>query len=267
MKKIIGICGLKNSGKDTIGDIICKHDDSFVKMSFADTLKDITAILMGWDRELLQGSTIESREWREKADDYWSDKFGKMITPRIILQELGTNVLRNQFLQSIWVDSLQKKLMEMDKNVVITDVRFPNEIDMIKELGGTIYRVERGDLPKWFRKVENHFNIWNNLSYKQSIGLFSSLDAIPQDIVLEIGNTCSIQETQSDYIWDGNKWLQTYDGLEDINHSEILDVFPELCQIHESEWRWIGYDRPEHIFKNDKTIKDLEKEVLEKMGE
>lgn len=212
MKKIIGVCGLKGAGKDTIGDIICKNDDSFVKMSFADTLKDITAILMGWDRELLQGSTIESREWREKADDYWSDKFGKMITPRIILQELGTNVLRNQFLQSIWVDSLQKKLMEMDKNVVITDVRFPNEIDMIKELGGTIYRVERGELPKWYYTV-------NNLR----------LAAMP--------------DANIPYIVEG------------------------LDKIHESEWKWIGYDRPEYIFKNDGTIEDLEKEVLEKMGE
>lgn len=214
MTKVIGICGLKGAGKDTIGDIICKNDDSFVKMSFADTLKDITAILMGWDRKLLQGDTIESREWREKADDYWSDKFGKMITPRIILQELGTNVLRNQFLQSIWVDSLQKKLMEMDKNVVITDVRFPNEIDMIKELGGTIYRVERGELPKWYHEL-------NNLSHY--------LDAAPEFNPL--------------YIVEG------------------------LDKIHESEWKWIGYDRPEHIFKNDGTIEDLEKEVLEKMGE
>ena len=213
MKKIIGVCGLKGAGKDTIGDIICKNDDSFVKMSFADTLKDITAILMGWDRKLLQGDTIESREWREKADDYWSDKFGKMITPRIILQELGTNVLRNQFLQSIWVDSLQKKLMEIDKNVVITDVRFPNEIDMIKELGGTIYRVERGELPKWYHEL-------NNLSH---------------------------------YLYEVHKFNPLY----------IVD---DLDKIHESEWKWIGYDKPEHIFKNDGSIEDLEKEVVKVMG-
>ena len=213
MKKIIGVCGLKGAGKDTIGDIICKNDDSFVKMSFADTLKDITAILMGWDRELLQGSTIESREWREKADDYWSDKFGKMITPRIILQQLGTEVLRNHFLQSIWVDSLKKKIMNSDKNIVITDVRFPNEIDMIKELGGTIYRVERGELPKWYHEL-------NKLSL---------------------------------YLVESN-----------FNPLFIVD---DLDKIHESEWKWIGYDRPEHIFKNNGTIEDLEKEVLEKMGE
>lgn len=212
MSKILGITGLKGSGKDTIGDIICKNDESYVKMSFADTLKDITAILMGWDRKLLQGDTIESREWREKADDYWSDVFGKMITPRIILQQLGTEVLRNHFLQSIWVDSLKKKIMNTDKNVVITDVRFPNEIDAIKELGGTIYRVERGEIPKWYYEV-------NNLR----------LAAMPETNIL--------------YIVEG------------------------LDKIHESEWKWIGYDRPEHIFKNDSTIEDLEKEVLEKMGE
>lgn len=212
MKKIIGVCGLKGSGKDTIGDIICKNDDSFVKMSFADTLKDITAILMGWDRKLLQGDTIESREWREKADDYWSDAFGKMITPRIILQQLGTEVLRNHFLQSIWVDSLKKKIINSDKNIVITDVRFPNEIDMIKELGGTIYRVERGELPKWYHEV-------NDLRFYQ--------DAMPESNIL--------------YVVDG------------------------LDKIHESEWKWIGYDKPSYIFKNDGTIEDLEKEVLKEL--
>lgn len=209
MSKIIGITGLKGSGKDTIGDIICKNDESYVKMSFADTLKDITAILMGWDRKLLQGDTIESREWREKADDYWSDVFGKMITPRIILQQLGTEVLRNHFLQSIWVDSLKKKIMNTDKNVVITDVRFPNEIDAIKELGGTIYRVERGELPKWYHEL-------NKLS------------------------------------------LYLVDTI--FNPLFIVD---DLDKIHESEWKWIGYDRPEHIFKNDGSIEDLEKNVLE----
>ena len=209
MSKILGITGLKGSGKDTIGDIICKNDESFVKMSFADTLKDITAILMGWDRKLLQGDTIESREWREKADDYWSDVFGKMITPRIILQQLGTEVLRNHFLQSIWVDSLKKKIMNSDKNIVITDVRFPNEIDMIKELGGTIYRVERGELPKWYHEL-------NKLSL---------------------------------YLVESN-----------FNPLFIVD---DLDKIHESEWKWIGYDRPEHIFKNNGSIEDLEKNVLE----
>lgn len=210
MTKVIGICGLKGAGKDTIGDIICKNDDSFVKMSFADTLKDITAILMGWDRSLLQGDTLESREWREKADDYWSDAFGKMITPRIILQQLGTEVLRNHFLQSIWVDSLKKKIMNSDKNIIITDVRFPNEIDMIKELGGTIYRVERGELPKWYHEL-------NKLS---------------------------------PYLYEVHKFNPLY----------IVD---DLDKIHESEWKWIGYDKPEHIFKNDGSIEDLEKNVLE----
>lgn len=212
MKKIIGVCGIKGSGKDTIGNIICKNDDSFVKMSFADTLKDITSILMGWDRKLLQGDTIESREWREKADDYWSDAFGKMITPRIILQQLGTEVLRNNFLESIWVDSLKKKIINSDKNIVITDVRFPNEIDMIKELGGTIYRVERGELPKWYHEV-------NDLRFYQ--------DAMPESNIL--------------YVVDG------------------------LDKIHESEWKWIGYDKPSYIFKNDGTIEDLEKEVLKEL--
>lgn len=248
-KMLIGVTGLANSGKDTTGDFLVKNYDNWEKMSFANHLKDVASLLFGFDRKMLAGETPEDRAIREQPDKFWSEKMGKDFTPRYALQFLGTNLLRNQMHKNIWVDCLERKIMESDKNIVITDVRFPNEIDMIRSLGGEIWRVERPELPTWFRKVEGHFNIWGNLSYKQSIGLFSSLDDIPQDIVLEIGNTCSIQESQSDYIWDGNKWLQTYDGLEDINHSEILDVLPELCHIHESEWKWVGYDKPNHILQ------------------
>ena len=131
MKKIIGITGLKGSGKDTIGDIICKHFD-FQKVAFADKLKDIVSVLFDWDRKMLSGFTPEDRAIREQPDEFWSKKFEKEFTPRMALQKIGTEVMRNNLDKSIWVYCLERKLINEDGNFVITDVRFRNEIEMIR---------------------------------------------------------------------------------------------------------------------------------------
>jgi hypothetical protein len=206
MKKIIGICGLAGSGKDTIGDALVNNLPNWEKVSFASHLKDVTALLFGFDRKMLAGETPEDRAIREQPDKFWSEKMGKDFTPRYALQYLGTNLLRNQLHQNIWVDCLERKILESDKNVVITDVRFPNEINMIKNIGGEIWRVERGVLPQW---------------------------------------------------WETALYYNT--------QPNTLEIPSEFNGVHESEWRWVGYDRPDHIFKNDGTIEDLEKKVLDIM--
>jgi hypothetical protein len=53
------------------------------------------------------------------------------------------------FHDQIWVHALARKA-EQYKNVVIPDVRFPNEIDYIKDAGGFVIRVVRGKEPKWY---------------------------------------------------------------------------------------------------------------------
>ena len=68
---IIGICGLIGSGKDTIADHLV-DDHSFVKLSFADKLKDSVATMFDWNRDLLDGKTEQSRKWREQMDPFWS---------------------------------------------------------------------------------------------------------------------------------------------------------------------------------------------------
>ena len=153
---IYGICGLQGSGKDTIADILIT-EHNFKKMSFADPLKDITNIIFGWDRDMLQGLTKESREEREKVDKYWSDKldnFDKAVTPRKMLQYLGTDLFRDCFQKNIWILVLEKKLSEYNGNIVITDCRFPDEIKMIKKLVGEIINVNRNN-PIWFEDYKN----------------------------------------------------------------------------------------------------------------
>ena len=146
---IIGVCGLIGSGKGTVSDILVE-EHGFKKISFADSLKDAVAAVFSWDRELLEGDTDVSRMWRETKDTWWADRLGiPDLTPRLILQLWGTEVCRTGFHNDIWIASLERKLRS-NTNYVIPDTRFPNEVDLIKKIGGEIWCVKRGPDPKWF---------------------------------------------------------------------------------------------------------------------
>ena len=153
MSKLIGIMGLKGHGKDTVAKMLPVE---WKRMAFADTLKDITSILFGWDRDLIEGDSEYSRKWREEVNEYWAKELGnKNFTPRMALQVLGTDVFRNNFDRDIWVKVLKRKIINSNSDVVVTDVRFPNEANMIKSLGGKIVQVIRGELPEWWNDVAN----------------------------------------------------------------------------------------------------------------
>ena len=124
---ILGVTGFIASGKDTVADYLCTFH-GYKRISFAASLKDAIASIFGWDRELLEGTTKSSREWREQVDPWWSERLGKEITPRYILQYWGTEVCRNGFHPDIWVASVENKLRKSTDNIVITDCRFANEI-------------------------------------------------------------------------------------------------------------------------------------------
>jgi hypothetical protein len=145
---IIGICGLIGSGKGSVGDILVEQ--GYTKVSFADKLKDGVASIFNYDRVMLEGDTDESRSWREQTDEFWSKETGRTITPRIILQEFGTDCMRNGYYDGVWVSLLKQQILDNPGDYVIPDVRFRNEQDMIRELGGEIWRVQRGDVPEWY---------------------------------------------------------------------------------------------------------------------
>jgi hypothetical protein len=148
--KIIGICGLIGSGKGTVADIL-QQQHGFTKISFADSLKDAVSAVFGWPRYLLEGDTEPSREFREQVDQWWADRLGiPDLTPRLMLQIWGTEVCRESFHRDIWIASMERKLANTDRNYVIPDVRFPNEVEMIQRVGGKIWHIKRGETPAWF---------------------------------------------------------------------------------------------------------------------
>ncbi len=151
---IIGISGFIGSGKGTVGDyLVSQH--SWKSVSFASTLKDAVSSIFCWPRYLLEGDTKESREWREVEDAWWSNKLDKPVTPRWVLQHIGTDVLRTHFNNKIWLLSVEKQISDYAGNVVITDVRFKNEMKMLQSMPNAhSVWVRKGELPDWYDIAE-----------------------------------------------------------------------------------------------------------------
>ena len=151
---IVGFVGFIGSGKDTAADYLVNFH-GFRRDSFANTLKDAVACVFGWDRTMLEGRTKSSREWREQRDEWWSQRLGRDITPRLMLQLWGTEVCREGFHDDIWIASLENKMRKTTDDIVISDVRFPNEIKAIHNAGGIVVRIKRGPEPEWYDHAVN----------------------------------------------------------------------------------------------------------------
>lgn len=192
---IIGICGFIGSGKDTVADYLVNFHE-FRRESFASTLKDAVAAVFGWDRTMLEGRTKEAREWREQVDFWWSNRLGRQITPRWVLQYWGTEVCRKGFHDDIWIASLENKLRNSKDSVVISDCRFPNEIASIRNAGGKIVWVKRGELPSWYNLALDA-NKGINLAFQElkRIGIHASETAwVGTEFDHEIDNNGTIDE-------------------------------------------------------------------------
>lgn len=212
---IIGVCGLIGSGKDTIADYL-QNIHQFRRESFAHTLKDAVASVFGWDRELLEGRTKESRAWREQVDTWWAERLDMPnLTPRLVLQLWGTEVCRKGFHDNIWIASLENKLRKTTDDVVISDCRFPNEINAIKQAGGIVIRVMRGPEPDWYNlaKIVNQGHT-NNIEWRLSKDRLEKFNVHASETAW-VG-------TKFDAIIDNNA-----DGLDNL-YRQINDLLQDL---------------------------------------
>ena len=175
---LIGISGKIGSGKDTVGNIIqmlTQGIDSNTQITeyvngtnitgfdyqikkFADTIKDTVCMWIGCTREQLEDQEFKQKElgeewWYCVADDgsyipyeqnLHKNKVVNLVklTPRKLLQLLGTECGRQIIHPNIWVNSLFADYKK-DSNWIITDVRFPNEAQAIKDKGGIMIRINR----------------------------------------------------------------------------------------------------------------------------
>ena len=197
---IIGLVGFIGSGKDTVAKEFCKL--GCVQDSFAAPLKDMTASIFGWRRSMLEGDTVESRDFRETPDIFWTKKLGiSNFTPRLALQLLGTDIMRKNFSEDIWLDSLEYRIRTNNpaECVVVSDARFRNELDLIQKMGGKIIWIQRGELPEWYDVAKDTHN--NVLSRKKMETTYRDVHesewnwaGYPVDYVLE--NNGTLEELQ-----------------------------------------------------------------------
>lgn len=190
------------SGKDTVAKMFVEK--GAVQDSFASPLKDLCASVFGWDRHMLEGDTVASRDFRETADIYWTRKLGiDNFTPRLALQLLGTDIMRTHFNQDIWLDSLEYRIRKnnpQDQIVVVSDCRFKNELDLIKQLDGIVIHVIRNDLPEWYETAV-HANKGSVPAKHTMETRFASVHAsewkwVGYDFDYEISNSGTLQELQ-----------------------------------------------------------------------
>jgi len=147
---IIGLSGTIGCGKDTVADYLV-NIHRFKREAFANSLKEAMSVIFGWEWALLEGRSKESRVWREQVDPWWAKRLNMPeLTPRWVLQYVGTEVIRQNFADDMWIASLENRLRQRTDNVVITDVRFVNEIKMLKSLGAQCIEVKRGQQPDYY---------------------------------------------------------------------------------------------------------------------
>lgn len=141
---LYGFCGFIGSGKNTAASFLLNHTQGQAQ-SFAGPLKDGVAAIFGWPREMLEGQTEASRAWREQPDEFWSRVYNRTVTPRLVLQEVGTNVFR-QYLPNIWIEASARRV-QSDTTTVFTDMRFGNEKEWVTCHDGTLIWVYRPEMP------------------------------------------------------------------------------------------------------------------------
>jgi len=129
-KTIIGLCGDKFHGKDTAADALVNLG-GFQRLAFADPLKECAAAAFG--RPVADFHNVALKE---KPVPGWPD-----WTHRKILEFLGTEVFRTNF-PGIWMKTAISKIKESDRQrFVITDLRFQDEVDAVRALGGKVIRI------------------------------------------------------------------------------------------------------------------------------
>jgi hypothetical protein len=133
---LIGLAGKKQAGKSSVTEYLAE-EYGFREISWAEPLKDIIGMeLLGLTEKQVYGTEID----KETVDPFW----GK--SPRELLQVIGTDCFREKVHPEFWVKLGERRIRELladGQSVVVSDCRFPNELDSISRLRGHSIRVIR----------------------------------------------------------------------------------------------------------------------------
>lgn len=136
---LIGLVAKARAGKDTVAGLLTKNFDGFEQFAFADTMKDVVAVKFGIPRCNCDALNDDGSAFdREALHPFWG------ISVREMLQMEGTEATREVYDPDFWVKRMRLKIRDYrKKNIVISDVRFPNEVAFIQKCGGHIIGITR----------------------------------------------------------------------------------------------------------------------------
>jgi len=158
---LVAISGKAGSGKDTAADYLVRKK-YFTKISLADPIKRICGEIYGFSYEQLFGPS----EMRSKPDERYPTSDGEYLTVRKAAQKVGTDCFRSLY-EDTWVNYLLKTIKQLqsnrylkyspdkgiyedldvfdfigkNKNIVTADVRFINEVDLLKKEKAYLIRI------------------------------------------------------------------------------------------------------------------------------
>ena len=161
MSEIYGIAGAKQHGKDTLANYIKQYNDKFEIVHFADELKRLVCIIFNLELAQLNESLLKEKLFNnpivmDNFLDLMKSETGLdikpqnkiAITPREVMQFFGTEYVRSEQ-DDYWIDFVKRKIdNSIEKNFLISDVRYPNEANVLRQLGGKIIKVMRIDMPQ-----------------------------------------------------------------------------------------------------------------------
>lgn len=196
---IIGFAGYAGSGKDTAAKLFSGMDApevipapkeydglEFYIYALADPIKRAASEMFGIPLE-----NFYDQDKKKEIDPDWG------FSPRYIAQQLGTEGGRDLFRKDIWVKRAEVEYKNNVANgdydvMLITDVRFPNEVDKIHELGGYVIKIEREDITPtipheseaWIEKLDVDFVVENitNERVKMHFGLATIFNRLETEI-------------------------------------------------------------------------------------
>ena len=162
----IGLLGNKGSGKDTLADYLVK-EKQYIKYSFATPVKEIAKNLFNLNEEQLNGNL------KEVIDDRWG------VSPRVMFQRIGTEFGQYKIYElfpeikdkiaakGLWVKLFEDFLKEnKDKNIVIADVRFNHEVNILKKHNFNIIKINRNTELNDSHISENEIRLIKHIDYE-----------------------------------------------------------------------------------------------------
>lgn len=183
---VVGLAGYAQVGKDTVGNYLVEHHN-FIRISFADALKD----LMHRMNPMIAFTSADGNTFYSGSSSL-VDKYGwemmkrsgtrSRYSTRAMLQRLGT-AAREVLGDDVWVETAMRQILPGGK-YVFTDVRFPNEADAIRKLGGAVVRVVR----QGYGPVNDHPSE-------------TALDAYKYDLLLRNDSTLELLYRTVDTVW------------------------------------------------------------------